>query len=76
MKNWKTTVFGILGAAGVFAVKIITKKPIDASDITTAISILGLGAVAKDNNVTGGTVKQDSGKTFFGKIIQGIFGGK
>lgn len=59
MKNWKTTLGGLITAVGIFAVKILTKQPISAEDVVIASGVLGIGATAKDHNVTGGTVVQD-----------------
>jgi hypothetical protein len=59
MKNWKTTLFGFLIAAfaGYTQYKSGTLTP---SNISQDIAIIGLGAVAKDSNVTGGSVVQPS----------------
>lgn len=58
MKNWKTTLGGILSAAGVSmqasndnTVKII-------GGVIAAVGLLLLGGGAKDRNVTGGTTQQ------------------
>lgn len=56
MKNWKTTVSGILGALGT----ILPMFGIQA-EVGQAISVLGIalmGLFAKDSNVTGGAVNQ------------------
>ena len=62
MKNWKTTVTGILTILGGIAGG---GKLILAGQVTEGVSVLitaltaGIGLiVAKDNNVTGGTIKQ------------------
>ena len=57
MKNWKTTLFGCLTAAGAG----MSQQPGTAGQIGQIISIIGpilLGIFAKDGNVTGGTVQQ------------------
>lgn len=59
MKNWKTTLGGVLTAVGIFAVKILGKQPITGEDVILAAGVLGIGATAKDHDVTGGTVTQD-----------------
>lgn len=56
MKNWKTTVSGVIAAAG----QLLPLLGIPA-EVGQAISVVGLfliGLFAKDNNVTGGTVNQ------------------
>lgn len=56
MKNWKTTLTGILAAAG----QILGFFGVPA-EVGNAISVIGLfllGLFAKDSNVTGGTVNQ------------------
>jgi len=57
MKNWKTTVAGILVAAiaGATALGYLTAE--QAAEITGALTALGLIA-ATDHNVTGGSVEQ------------------
>jgi hypothetical protein len=63
MKNWKTTSAGILAIVGgivrlYFAVKAGNVS--EESVITTVTAILtGIGLIlAKDSNVTGGTIQQ------------------
>lgn len=58
MKNWKTTLGGILAAAGVSmqasndsTIKII-------GGVVAALGLLFMGGSAKDKNVTGGTTQQ------------------
>jgi hypothetical protein len=56
MKNWKTTLSGILSASG----QLLPFFGIPA-DVGHAISVVGLflmGLFAKDSNVTGGSVAQ------------------
>lgn len=57
MKNWKTTLFGILTGMGYMFLQAISggMKPKDA---VLGVGIAVLGSLAKDSNVTGGTVKQ------------------
>jgi hypothetical protein len=58
MKNWKTTLAGIFGTIGV-GMSQSTDPIIHAIGLVVAvISPVILGAVAKDSNVTGGTVVQ------------------
>lgn len=57
MKNWKTTLFGCLTAAGAG----MSQQPGTIGAIGQVISIAGpilLGVFAKDSNVTGGTIVQ------------------
>ena len=56
MKSWKTTLSGVLGAAG----QILPFFGVPA-EVGQAISVVGLflvGLFAKDSNVTGGSVVQ------------------
>jgi hypothetical protein len=56
MKNWKTTLAGILSAAGQ-VLPFLGVPP----EVGTAVSTVGLfliGLLAKDHNVTGGSVSQ------------------
>lgn len=57
MKNWKTTLMGILTGAGYLFLQALAGgvKPKDAA---LATGIVLLGAFAKDHNVTGGTSPQ------------------
>ena len=58
MKNWKTTLFGGITAAGLGLAQ--STEPI-LQTIGQILSVLGpilLGIFAKDGNVTGGTVVQ------------------
>ena len=61
MKNWKTTLFGILAAA---AGGVATGGPPQAQGwASIAMTVFGalFALFAKDNNVTGGTVAQNGG---------------
>ncbi len=57
MRNWKTTLVGALTGLGYAFLSAISTgvKPKDAA---IAVGLAALGAVAKDHNVTGGTVSQ------------------
>jgi hypothetical protein len=58
MKNWKTTLFGAITAAGI---GMATSADGIVQTIGQILSILGpvlMGIFAKDSNVTGGTVAQ------------------
>jgi hypothetical protein len=66
LTNWKTTSLGILAILGgivrfIFALK--SGEFTEESVMTTLTTIFGgIGLIlAKDSNVTGGTVKQDGG---------------
>lgn len=56
MKNWKTTASGILAAAGQLLPILGIPAEIGAAVTTLALFLIGL--FAKDNNVTGGSVRQ------------------
>ena len=53
MKNWKTTVCGLLGGAIVVVIPILQGGKFSLRDLAIAAAIGVLGAVAKDLNVTG-----------------------
>lgn len=58
MKNWKTTLFGIVSAlAGfvLFSPQYFPPWGIDAAKYIMAGGLLGLGLAGKDFNVTGGS---------------------
>ena len=57
MKNWKTTASGVLVALIALATYNGWLTPEQGSSITSVLVALGF-VVAKDNNVTGGSVKQ------------------
>ena len=57
MKNWKTTVAGLIVAVVGFATYMQWIDAQTAVAIGSFASAVGLG-VAKDNNVTGGTKEQ------------------
>jgi len=61
MKNWKTTIFGCLTAAGAG----MSQQPGTVGTVGQIISIVGpllLGIFAKDSNVTGGNIVQGEAK--------------
>ena len=58
VRNWKTTVGGILAALGTSGVLAAFGAPPDADKALAAAGIAILGLGAKDSNVTGGTVQQ------------------
>lgn len=58
MKNWKTTLLGILTAACYLGFKVLTHVPLTGEDLMLAGGFIGLGAVSKDHNVTGGSTPQ------------------
>jgi len=57
MKNWKTTLFGFLAGGGYMFLTYL-QQGIKPRDAAIGVGIALLGAFSKDNNVTGGTVKQ------------------
>ena len=58
MKNWKTTLAGVLGAVVTVAVSLYQTGTVDVQTWITAIVMAALGVLAKDLNVTGGSVQQ------------------
>lgn len=56
MKNWKTTLTGIIGAIA-YACNLIFGLEIP-SDAILAVAIFAIGLFAKDSNATGGTTQQ------------------
>lgn len=56
MKNWKTTLSGILASAGMLASLFGVPDEVGSSIGTIGIFLMGI--FSKDANVTGGTVKQ------------------
>jgi hypothetical protein len=63
MKNWKTTLFGCLTAAGAGMTQSSDSTVQLIGKILVVIGPVLLGCFAKDNNVTGGTVAQNQGTT-------------
>jgi hypothetical protein len=61
MKNWKTTLAGVLALVVAVAnaiLNMLNGLPVDITSLLTTI-VAGLGLIAaKDSNVTGGTVSQ------------------
>ena len=57
MKNWKTTLIGLLTGAGYLLLQSLSGG-MKVRDAVLATGIAVLGAVAKDHNVTGGTTPQ------------------
>lgn len=58
MKNWKTTLSGILTASGL-SMQASSDKTVQLIGwIVAAIGAAFLGAVSKDHNVTGGSTPQ------------------
>ncbi|MES2590912.1 MAG: hypothetical protein V4608_03420 [Bacteroidota bacterium] len=55
-KNWKTTAIGFLTAVCYVGYKFLTKQPVTGEDLTLAAGMIGIGAVSKDFDVTGGSV--------------------
>ena len=65
MKNWKTTMFGIISAlAGfvLFSPQYFPPWAIDAAKYIMAGGLLGLGLAGKEFNVSGGQ-RGETGKT-------------
>lgn len=58
MKNWKTTLIGIGVGAGTLAIDLIQSGQFNWKTFLFAVGMSALGLVAKDFNVTGGTIHQ------------------
>jgi len=58
MKNWKTTLFGCLAAVMIAVTPLIQTGDIDWKAVVIAALVAAFSFVAKDSNVTGGTVSQ------------------
>jgi hypothetical protein len=58
MKNWKTTVGGIVAAAGLAMQASDNPTVKGIGWIIAAVGSIFFGASAKDNNVTGGSKQQ------------------
>lgn len=57
-KNWKTTTFGALTAAGLGLSQMDDPVMKAAGQVMAILGPVLLGVFAKDSNVTGGTVQQ------------------
>lgn len=53
MRNWKTTLAGVLGA-----VLNLVANGTNWKAASVSVGLAAIGALAKDHNVTGGTVQQ------------------
>ena len=60
MKNWKTTLAGVLGAAALVIFQLISQGNVDVKTLIIAGAVAAMGAFAKDHDVTGGTIVQAS----------------
>jgi hypothetical protein len=58
MKNWKTTIAGAVLAAALVVINLYQTGTVDLKSLIIAGAIALIGALAKDYNVTGGSVKQ------------------
>ncbi len=64
MKNWKTTLAGLIAGLPVMADALITAYQAGAftgktgAQLVLGIGLVLFGALAKDHNVTGGTIQQ------------------
>jgi len=58
MKNWRTTAAGCLSAAIYAIIAAFQAGRIDPKDLAVAGGLAALGILAKDLNVTGGSVQQ------------------
>lgn len=53
MKNYKTTLVGVVGAIASVAYPLLTKGNVEVAEIIRAVVIAAVGFLAKDFNVTG-----------------------
>jgi len=58
MKNWKTTLAGCVSAALYAVIAAVQAGKIDPKDLAIAGGLAAIGILAKDLNVTGGSVSQ------------------
>jgi len=58
MKNWKTTILGLIGAIAVMVYPIIQTGKFEWSSVGIAAFVAAMGYFAKDHDVTGGTKLQ------------------
>lgn len=58
MKNWKTTLAGMVGAATTVLLPLVAGGTVGSKELVSAAVLAALGWFAKDSNVTGGSVKQ------------------
>jgi|WetSurSiteA1Bulk_404760.scaffolds.fasta_scaffold99507_2 hypothetical protein len=58
MKNWKTTLVGAVLGAALVVVNLIQAGTVDTKTLITAGAVALIGLLAKDFNVTGGSVQQ------------------
>jgi len=61
MKNWKTTLAGMLAAVANLLMPLVMGgqvSQISSRDLAVSAGLAALGYLAKDKNVTGGTVEQ------------------
>lgn len=58
MKNWKTTLIGLAGAVYLTLEPLLTTGEVNWRMITLGVIVGILGYLAKDKNVTGGTIQQ------------------
>jgi hypothetical protein len=58
MKNWKTSLIGLGIGAGNLAIDMLGSSHFNLKSFLFSVGIGALGLVAKDSNVTGGTVHQ------------------
>ena len=58
MKNWKTTLFGLITALGVGCIQSTDPTVQVIGKILAVVGPILLGLFAKDSNVTGGTTQQ------------------
>jgi len=53
MKNWKTTLAGLIGAVALTLQDLFATGSVDTKTIISAVVVAALGYLSKDYNVTG-----------------------
>ena len=54
MKNWKTTLTGIIGACATWLITYLSTGTVDVKTLTIGLVLVVLGVLSKDFDVTGG----------------------
>ena len=60
MKNWKTTLTGVVGAAALCVFQLISTGTLDPKTLIIAAVLAAIGSFAKDHDVTGNQFLQAS----------------
>jgi len=63
MKNWKTTLAGCGSGAAYAVIAAVQAGTLEWKDLAVIAGLAALGVLAKDLNVTGGTVPAERGSS-------------